>query len=403
MPTIHVLHVIDRLHAVGGAEVSLRQFIEDSSAQVRHTVVTLHPVEGSSAGPDPRQTRVLSPPAGWRGGRAATIRHVVDAIRSEAPDLVHTSLFEADLAGRVAAYRTGVPVLTTLVNTPYLAGMPAIERVSPTKQRLVRAVDRVLADRATSAFHAISRSVADHATEQLGIETSRIRVIPRGRSLARLGQRTPQRRWAVRRQLGWGARPVILNVARQEPQKGHVDLLRAVRRVLAAEPDALLVLAGREGRSTRDVCQLLGELGIDASVHQLGVRHDVPDLLAAADVFAFSSLYEGLGGAVVEACGLALPVVSYDVPAVREVLGDTHPWLIPIGDEERLAAALLEALRDEEEAGAVGAVQHARFLERFQLETCTSAMVELYQDLVAATGPRTHRLGRMRTVPVGDR
>jgi len=401
VPAVKVLHVINQLSAAAGAETSLRNLIQESNSnRIQHAVVVLRAQDQTPPELDARGVPIIRPDNPL-SGRAAMVRHSAAAIRLMRPDIVHTTLFDADLAGRVAAKWLGVPVLTSLVNTPYGTEARSAEPVSATKLRLVRLADGVLARHATTAFHAISNAVADHAVRHLHVGRELIRVVPRGRSASALGVRTTERRRRVREAMNWGSKPVVINVARQEPQKGHLQLADAMAVVLSTLPDALLVLVGREGRSTPALRERLTALGMGDSVIHLGIRHDVPDLLSAADVFAFSSLYEGLGGAVVEAAGLGLPVVSYDVPAVREILGDDHPWLTPLGDIPALACGIIQVLRGAPRVDSTIKTERARFLARYELAACVEGMTSLYQDLAEATSGRRGRFGRTGTVPVG--
>jgi glycosyltransferase involved in cell wall biosynthesis len=396
--SVRVLHVINRLSGRAGAEVSLRDIVVASAGgHVVHGVVVLRG-DGNVTEAFEKAGVPVFVPKRTALGRLAAVRHIRVAIGEFRPDLLHTSLFEADLAGRVAAAWTKRPVLSSLVSTPYGREARLIDPAPPWKQRSVLAVDRVLAQRATTAFHAISQTAADHAVEHLGISRERIRVVPRGRSRAALGESSLARRSAVRDSLGWGAdRPVVLNVARQEPPKGHVLLAEAMAEVLRHRPDALLGLVGREGRSTAELEKQIRRLGIGESVARLGVRTDVGDLLAAADVFAFSSLHEGLGGAVVEAAALGVPVVAFGLPALREVLGDDHPWLVETGDTRALGRAIVEVLRGGPAVEEVGRSERHRFDERYELDVCVRGMTQLYRDVAAGASGRDR--GRWRRVP----
>ena len=115
---------------------------------------------------------------------------------------------------------------------------------------------------------------------------------------------------------------VIINLGRQEYAKGQDDLLRATARLAQDRPSLVLLIAGREGHSSSSLRALAGELGIANRVRFLGFREDVGDLLAASDVFAFPSLYEGLGGAVLEAMALSLPIVATRIGPLEEVLDE---------------------------------------------------------------------------------
>ena len=110
---------------------------------------------------------------------------------------------------------------------------------------------------------------------------------------------------------------IVAAAARHEHQKGLDVLVEALAAVRRAHPDAQLVVAGREGVTTDLLRATAAHDGTTAAVHLLGARTDVPDLVAAADVFVARSRWEGLGSAVVEAMGIGTPIVASDVAAIR--------------------------------------------------------------------------------------
>lgn len=315
------------------------------------------------------------------------IREWVPALRGllkqHRPDLIHTSLFEADQVGRLAAWGTGIPVLTSLVNTTYDASRDGDPLLSRRKFRVVRAMDGFTSRHLTTHFHAITEAVKDSYVGALGLDPARITVIGRGRSRDRLGARTSERRSRVREALGIEAdRPVLLNVGRQEYQKGQRYLLEALPALLESYPDVLLLIAGRAGNETPVLEEAVARLGVGERVRFLGHRGDVTDVMAAADVFVFPSLFEGLGGSVIEAMGLGLPVVASDIPVMREVLGEAGTFAAP-GDAGALASAVGSVLSDPVEAARRGAAGEARFAERFEIEQTAAQMVELYRRVAA--------------------
>src|SRR5205823_1865576 len=105
----------------------------------------------------------------------------------------------------------------------------------------------------------------------------------------------------------------------QERQKAQWALLEAVPRLVERQPDVVVLVAGREGNATSELALRMRDPIVRAHVRVLGHRADVPDLLAASDVFAFPSIFEGLGGSVIEAMALGLPIVASDLSALREV------------------------------------------------------------------------------------
>jgi glycosyltransferase involved in cell wall biosynthesis len=119
-------------------------------------------------------------------------------------------------------------------------------------------------------------------------------------------------------------------------------------------------------------------------VHVVGHRQDVPDLLAGADIFAFPSLYEGLGGVVIEAMALGLPIVASDIPAVREVVEPGgNALLTRPGSAPGLAEALAQLLDDRNRAAAFAKRGRSIFLERFTLERSTANMLQLYEQVLS--------------------
>lgn len=307
------------------------------------------------------------------------IRRILDLrrlIRSEKPSLLYTSLFDADQIGRVAAIGTGVPVISNLANTSYESARLQDPNVRRWRLRIVWAVDKFTSRRLTDHFHAVSETVKDSAVEQLGVDPNRVTVVRRGREKSRIGQMSSERRRRVRESLGIdeGAE-VVMTAGRQEFQKGHTFLLEAFAGVAAARPQAVLVISGREGHASATLNHLVESLGLFRRVFLLGHREDVTDIMAAADVFTFPSLYEGLGGAVIEAMGLGLPIVASDLPSLREVVHEReNATLVPPGDATALEAAVLALLNDQRRREAYGKRSREIYENEFRGEVAAVRM-----------------------------
>lgn len=322
-------------------------------------------------------------------GRRKAISQVRGALRRHGPDLLHTTLFESDLVGRVAGRLEGVPAVTSLVSTPYAEAARVGEPVSAVKLRVVQFLDRMLARYATTAFHAISETVATAAVRDLGVPREHITVVARGRDAAELGKRSEGRRARVRAALGIACEaPLILAVGREEPQKNHATLVEAFACLRRRSPQAVLAIAGRPGRASGDIDAAARRAGLDASaLLRLGARDDVPDLLVAADVFAFPSRWEGLGGAAIEAMALGTPIVAGDVPALRELLAGGEAGLLADPDDPHALAAALECALDDADAAAQrAAIARARFQAHYTLERSAEGMADFYRTVVKAVG-----------------
>jgi glycosyltransferase involved in cell wall biosynthesis len=378
---MRVLYVIEAL-GEGGTEMSLAELLPGlRDAGVDPVVVCLKSrgdegVEHSLVrrGFD---VRVLEP-----GGMFAQVRQLQKIIRAERPGLVHTMLWRANQVGRLATLRR-VPLVTSLVNESYGAVRRADPHVRTGGLRLAQTIDIATSHLLTTGFHAVSQSVKDAEVRDLRLPRSRVTVVRRGRDEGRLGAPTSDRRTAARRAYGVSdAQPVLVNVGRQEYQKGHRRVLAAFPGVLAAYPTTVLLSAGRTGNETPALEQLVAELGVSAAVRFVGHVSAVGDFLMAGDVFVFPSLYEGMPGAVLEAMAIGLPIVASDIPSVREVVEPgKNALLVDPNDHRGLADAIGRLLGDAELRHVFGARSREIYETSFRLDRSVRGMLDLYRKL----------------------
>jgi glycosyltransferase involved in cell wall biosynthesis len=315
--------------------------------------------------------------------RRRWLARTIDLIGELRPTVVHSTLFEADLAGRRAAARAGVPSVSSLVNTAYGRTESQRDGLRQTRLRAAQAVDAITARRVTR-FHAVTRHVATVMGRRLMIPAAKIEVIPRGRDPQRLGRRSNERRAAARRRLGVPDHcPLVLAIGRQEPQKAFDVLLEAVPPLQARYPDVRVFIAGREGRATASLKTLTGASGLAETVTFLGMRDDVADLLVAADVFAFPSLWEGAGGTLLEAMALECPIVTSRLPTLLETVDPSTAELISPGSAPELASGLLAVLGDADTATRRVRAARARFDSQFSIQACAQRMAQLYSRVAA--------------------
>ena len=377
---MRVLVLIDSLDASGGAERSL-------AATAPHLVregIDLH-VGYLRARPTPLVAELADAGVTVHGPfdprLPARVRAVRRLVRDIDADLVHTVLFEADITGRIAARLAGTPVVSSLVTVSYGPEQEASPLIRPWKLRLARNVD-VATSRVVERFHAISHHVADVMSERLRVDRAAVDVIWRGRDPHALGRRDPERASRARRSLGIaGSDRLILSVGRNVWPKGQDLLVDAFALLHRAMPNAVLVVAGKPGPMTPVLESRIAASGLGGRVKLLGARTDVPDLLAAADVLAFPSRWEGLGGTLVEAMALETPIVASDIPTTREVVGTSVATLVPNRTPEDWAQAIVgvlqnDCVRDRTETG------RKRFLEYFTAAAESSSMVDLYDRVI---------------------
>jgi glycosyltransferase involved in cell wall biosynthesis len=326
-------------------------------------------------------TRLRFIGAANKAARVREVRHLLKRLR---PDVLHTTMKQADLIGRLAAIGTKTPVLTSLVNPMYEPErVRADPSVSPRRMAVVRLVDGYVGANLTDHFHAVSESVKRSAINRLRIPPDRITVVGRGRETSRLGVPSPERRAQVRVDLGLTEfDEVVFTAGRQENQKGHRFLLEAISLLRPHRPNLRLLVAGQKGRATPDLVRSVDRLGLQDVVRFLGYRNDIGDLLCAADVFCFPSVYEGFGGAALEAMAMGVPVVASDIPALREVVGETG-ILVPPELSDELGTALTRVLDDRILAAELAAEARVRVSNRFPIVGIADQMADLYRQVAS--------------------
>lgn len=313
-----------------------------------------------------------------RRGRLGNVQAVTKVARKTSPDLIHTTLYEADIAGRIASLRLGLPTSASVVGDSYGAGKAT--GVSRTKLGLAKAFDRVTGRR-VARFHAVSLSIAEAIERDLHVPRERIEVIPRGRSASEFPFHTEGVRRSVRDSLGVPHHaPTVLTVGRLEPVKGLDLLMTALPRVARAHQDMVVLIAGMDGRAASSLRAVASSLPID--IRFLGHRNDVANLLTAADVLCFPSLSEGSPGVLIEALAVGCPIVATDISANREVLGmdgATFSALTEVGDHDSLARSLMLTLSKTHDSDNARAKGRFRFEEYYEINTVAKRMITFFE------------------------
>ena len=220
----------------------------------------------------------------------------------------------------------------------------------------------------------VSQDVARQAVEE-GIKPDRLALIHNG---VKEQNSNPHRAVAYRSELlpDTGGK-LILSVGRFTYQKGHTFLLQAMPDVLSRFPQTVLALAG-DGLLRSDLEVEAERLNIQGHVHFLGVRSDIPDLMAAADIFVLPSRSEGLPLVLLEAMSVGLSVIATDVPGVNDALdGGRCGIIIPTEDPQAISAGLLHLLADETLRGQLGQAARDRFRQEYTLDRMMSRYLDL--------------------------
>ena len=293
-------------------------------------------------------------------------RALAAALRRHRIDVVHSHEFTMALCGAWAARRAGLPHLITMHGGRYYA------------QRFRRR----LALRAAIAFSqqlvAVSDPLAAHLSRDLLIRRTRITTIANGVRF------TPTGRSSLRGELGLtDADRLAVAVGNLYAVKGHTYLLEAVAQLSSTYPQLHVALAGR-GELAGALEGQARDLGLGGRVHFLGLRQDVANVLAAADVFVLPSLSEGLPLALLEAMFASRPIVASAVGDVPVALaGGAAGLLVPPGDPTALAQAIDRLLAQPFEARQLGNGAQVRAAAEYGIERMVQRYAALYERLLA--------------------
>jgi glycosyltransferase involved in cell wall biosynthesis len=246
-------------------------------------------------------------------GFVKAYRQLDALVQAERPSLLVAYLTRSELLTRMVGRRYNIPVVGTFVTDLYTATYN--QHLPWTSKKVIQFFKLLnrFTSRYCAGFVANSNAIKESNSAFLGIPSSKITVINRGRNSAAISRKTHSP--------GQGSSLRFLNVARLFPVKNHKDLLMGFRAFVEKNPDASLHIIG-DGPLSDDLAQLIKNLGLDGKAFLLGARNDVPQLLAEYDCFVFPTLVEGFSGAIIEAMFAGLPVLASDIPQNKEAL--TH-------------------------------------------------------------------------------
>ncbi len=237
-----------------------------------------------------------------------------------------------------------------------------------------------LTSRLVDGFIAVSDDVKKAMLEIIGPIGDKVIVICNGVDTQKYRQMVDKR--FVRAQLGLASDTrLIASVATLKEQKGHRYLIEALASIVPQHPDVHVLFIG-DGPLRGELQLQVRRLDLDDHIHFLGNRQDVPELLAASDLFILPSLWEGLSMALLEAMATGLPIIASGVSGTTQVMvpGVTG-LLVPPGDASELTGAITQLLSDHERAQAMGFAAKRRVEAQFSASKQAQEHVALYRQL----------------------
>jgi glycosyltransferase involved in cell wall biosynthesis len=364
-----VLHLIET-GGPGGAE---SVFLELAS---RLRIDPLHPIpvvsrDGWLAGQLRR--RGLEPVilAGQGSLNIRYLRSLTRLIRDNGTELVIAHLFGAAIYASLAGLLTRTPVISVLHGQ---SDISAGERFAAAKRWLLA--------RGTDKTVFVSAALQNDLHPLLKIPRQQCAVIENGIDMSRYQGAAPA---GLRGTLGLPAATVLIGaIGNLRRAKGYETLLRAAQPVCAARSDTHFVIAGdTDGGLFPELQRLQGQLGLTGRVHFLGLRSDVPAILADLDLFVLSSHTEGFSLALVEAMASGRPVIATRSGGPERIIATPQAGvLVPPRDPAALAAEISRLLENEVLRNELAAAARAAVIERFSSERMVSDYHQLSTSLL---------------------
>jgi glycosyltransferase involved in cell wall biosynthesis len=356
---------------VGGAEEMVLNLVRHLPPRFEPAVACIH--EAGPIGEEIRRSGVPFTVLGLTPGiaRPLDVLRLRDRLMALAPTIVHTFLLTGSLYGRFAAQMTNVPIVIGTEVNIYENKRPLHARM---ERWLMRGTDAVVASAA---------SVKDYYVTQVGADPAKVEVIYNAVDWAQL--QTTMSRDEFRKSAGVPVdAPVAGIIARLTGQKAHRVLFEAM--AAPALSNLHLIVVG-DGELRDDLRSRVESLAIAGRVHFLGARRDLGNVLAAIDIFAMPSYWEGLPLSMVLAMGAGLPVVASRVAGIPEVVSDrVSGLLVDPGNSDQLARALEALVADPGLRKRLGDEARTFVTPRFGVDGYVRSIVSLYDRLLAAKG-----------------
>ena len=308
----------------------------------------------------------------WSPGVMAEVTRY---LRSGGYDLLHTHEYKGNLIGGWSAWRLDVPSVASVRGYT--------DRTLPLRiyKWLDLGVTLRLFTRIVTVSEAMRRQVlrAGHPARRVLTLHDAVDATTFSPDRLQLGVQ-------VQQELGYTpAHLLVCAVGRLSPEKGHGFLLAAFKEVIAAVPEARLVLAGEGSLRSRLQAQA-ARCGLSEHVIFAGYRDDVEAIIAASDLLVMPSLREGFGDPIIEAMALCKPVIASRVGGIVEIVHDGETGLlVPPGDPGALAQAIINLLRDPQARERMGRQGRQVALSEFSVERLAGQLATVYDQVPIKT------------------
>lgn len=297
-------------------------------------------------------------------------------------DVIHCQqMFGPTMTAAAASFLVHKPIVTRITTVGELGEVGEIQRMPLAwlRLRLIRRVTR---------WVALTREMKAEL-ETLGIRPEKISIIYNSTELPDVTAYSDESR-ALRTSLNFSERQKIaVFVGRLSAEKNIDVLINAWKRVIEQHAGAQLVLLGEGGNFRNveaDLRDLVKELELQKNVHFLGHVDNAKDYILASDAFVLPTRTEGMSNSLVEAFACGGAIVATDIPANREICEhDVNSLLVPVGDTQALASAIIKVFDSLELGKKLGAAARQKAADELSVDRMVSAYLQTYSDAIEST------------------
>lgn len=358
--TIRVLHIIGSLR-LGGAQVCLKQIVENASEDVEHFVYPLRckqvdiPIEGN----------ILPNP--YHNYDPRKFFKILKVCKEYNIDIIHAHLHKSILGALLTTYFQKIPVIV------HEHGSIARPGIQYTFYRLML---RLLKKRA-SLFIAVSNAAAKQLTSNANIKLECIKVVYNAVDLEKFAPK-PEIRQSIRNELNIAPEDIVIGfVGRLSYVKGPDILLNAFKLLIKKNPNYMLVFLG-SGDMEKQLRSKANNSGTGNRVKFLGFRENAAEIMNAFDIAAITSRQDAFPLTPLEIMSMKIPLVSCNVYGLAEIVMDRKNALIPEKNAPSQICGCIERLIHEEELRQ-SLIENALIsVQRFDIANLVTEINDIY-------------------------
>jgi glycosyltransferase involved in cell wall biosynthesis len=311
---------------------------------------------------------------GWKD--PLVLPKLVALMRKEKPDVVHTHLSKSDLFGLMAAAIAGVPVRIS-----------SIHNVDPWRKNKFASFFMRQWTRVAQHHIAVSEKVREYVLQNSKYPAEKLTTIDNGIDLDRFNPATVIPFDRATFNIPADA-PVVTKIARLEESKAHHILLETAALVAKEMPNVRFLIVG-DGPLRSELEAQRDGLGLQNTVIFAGIQREIPQIMAMSDIITFSSAWEGLPVALLEAMAMGKPTVCTTVGGIPMVVQNgENGVLVPPGNPRALADGLLSVLKDKAFAAKLGENARKTIVANFSAAAMHQRILDIYNRFLKKDGSK---------------